>query len=156
MLWANRRAAPISRYPKAVLELVDTLLNADAERSNDCLNLLSRTLDGARLNNENEEPGAHDFFQALASGLADQTKAGVLDAETCFGVCRAYLRAGLTPPNQLRTVPDTFEAPALDQIPELPDVAGLADGLILGRSTPFESYTGLREVAFATRQRQVN
>jgi hypothetical protein len=156
MMWADRWAAPLSRNPEAVLELVDTLSNADPERSNDCLILLSRTLDEARMNNENEELGAHDFFPALATRLADRTKASVLDAETRFGVCQAYLRAGLTPPDQLRTETDTFEALALDQIPELPDVAGLADGLIPDGSTPFESYTGLREVVGAMPARMTN
>lgn len=117
---------------------------------------MSRTLDEARKNNENEESGAQDFFPALATGLADRTKASVLDAETRFGVCQAYLRAGLTPPDQLRTETDTFEALALDQIPELPDVAGLADGLIPDGSTPFESYTGLREVVGAMPSRMTN
>ena len=101
------------------------------------------------MNHENEEPGASDFFKVLAAGLADRTEEGELDAETCFGLCQAYLRAGLTPPDQLRTAPDVFEALAGDEITELPDVAGLAEGLVPDGSTPFETYTGLREVVGA-------
>jgi hypothetical protein len=45
--------------------------------------------------------------------------------------------------------PDAFEALAGDEIPELPDVADLAEGLVPDESTPFETYTGLREVVGA-------
>jgi hypothetical protein len=149
MLWADRWAAPLSHDPETVLDLVDTLSDADAEGSDDCLTLLSRILDEARMNQENEEPGASDFFQVLAAGLTERTEAGELNAETCFGLCQAYLRAGLTPPDQLRTAPNAFEAFAGDEIPELPDVAGLAERLVPDGSTPFETYTGLREVVGA-------
>lgn len=125
------------------------LPDADAERADDCLTLMSRILDEARMNHENEEPGAIDFFQILAAGLAERTEAGELEAETRFGLCQAYLRAGLTPPDQLRTAPDALEALAGDEIPELPDIAGLAEGLVPNGSTPFETYTGLREVVGA-------
>ena len=149
LLWADRWAASLSHDPEAVLELVDTLSNADTERTDNCLILLSRVLDEARMNHENEEPGASHFFQVLAAGLAEWTEAGELDAETCFGLCQAYLRAGLTPPDQVRMAPDAFEALAGDEIPELPDVADLAEGLVPDGSTPFETYTGLREIVGA-------
>jgi hypothetical protein len=149
LLWADRWAASLSHDPEAVLELVDTLSKDDTERTDDCLALMSRILDEARMNHENEEPGANDFFQVLAAGLTEQTEAGELDAETCFGLCQAYLRAGLTPPDQLRAAPDAFEAFSGDEIPELPDVAGLAEVLVPDGSTPFETYTGLREVVGA-------
>ncbi|MFQ5567396.1 MAG: hypothetical protein ACE5EU_13665, partial [Paracoccaceae bacterium] len=96
LLWADRWAASLSHDPETVLELVDTLSDADTERTDDCLTLMSRILDEARMNNENEEPGASHFFQVLAAGLAERAEAGELDAETCFGLCQAYLRAGLT------------------------------------------------------------
>jgi hypothetical protein len=149
MLWADRWAVPLSHDPETVLDLVDTLSDVDAEGSDDCLTLLSRILDEARMNQENEEPGASDFFQVLAAGLTERTNAGELNAETCFGLCQAYLRAGLTPLDLLRTAPNAFEASAGDEIPELPDVADLAEGLVPDGSTPFETYTGLREVAGA-------
>ena len=149
MLWADRWAVPLSHDPETVLDLVDTLSDVDAEGSDDCLTLLSRILDEARMNQENEEPGASDFFQVLAAGLTEWTDAGELNAETCFGLCQAYLRAGLTPPDQLRTAPNAFEAQAADEGLELPDVADLAEGLVPDGSTPFESYTGLREVVGA-------
>ena len=148
-MWADRWAAPLSQDPEAVLELVDTLPDADTERTDDCLALMSRILDEARMNNENEEPGASDFFQVMAAGLAERAEAGELDAETSFGLCQAYLRAGLTPPDQLRTAPGIFEAFVGDEIPELPDVAGLAERLVPDGSTPFETYSGLREVVGA-------
>ena len=148
-MWADRWAASLSHDPEAILDLVDKLSKADTERTDDCLTLMSRILDEARINHENEEPGASDFFQVLAAGLTERTEAGELDAETCFGLCQAYLRAGLTPPDQLRAAPDAFEAFAGDEIPELPDVAGLAEGLVPNGSTPFEAYTGLREVVGA-------
>ena len=149
LLWADRWAAPLSNCPEAVLELVNTLPDADAERTNDCLTLMSRILDEARMNNENEERGASHFFQVLTAGLAKRTEAGELDAETCFGLCQAYLRASLTPPDQLRKAPDVFEALEGDDSLELPDVAELAEGLVPDGATPFEAYTGLREVVGA-------
>lgn len=149
LLWADRWAASLSHNPEAVLELVDTLSDADTERTDDCLILMSRILDEARMNHENEEPGSSDFLQVLAAGLTERPGAGELDAEICFGLCQAYLRAGLTPPDQLRTAPDAFEALAGDELPKLPDVAGLAEGLVPDGSTPFETYTGLREVVGA-------
>jgi len=149
LLWTDRWAASLSRDPEAVLELVDTLSNADAERTDDCLTLTSRVLDEARMNNENEEPGASHFFQVLAAGLAERARAGELDAESCFGLCQAYLRAGLIPPDQLRRAPDAFEAFSGNEMPELPDVAGLAEGFVPEGSTPFETYTELREVVGA-------
>jgi len=149
LLWADRWAAPLSHDPETVLEFVDTLSDADTEGSDDCLVLLSRILDEARMNQENEEPGASDFFQVLAAGLAERAELRELDAEICFGLCQAYLRAGLTPPDRLRTAPDAFEAFAGDEIPELADVAELAEGLVPDGSTPFETYTGLREIAGA-------
>lgn len=149
MLWADRWAAPLSHDPETVLDLVDTLSDADAEGFDDCLTLLSRILDEARMNQENEEPGASDFFQVLAVDLTERTDAGELNAETCFGLCQAYLRASLTPPDQLRTAPNAFEAFTGDEMPELPDVARLAEGLVPDGSTPFETYTGLREVVGA-------
>ncbi|MFK7877490.1 MAG: UPF0149 family protein [Paracoccaceae bacterium] len=149
LLWADRWAASLSHDPEAFLELVDTLSDADTERTDNCLILLSRILDEARMNRENEEPGAVEFFQALGSGLAERAEAGELNAETRFGLCQTYLRAGLTPPDQLRTMPGAFEALAGDQIPELPNVADLAEGFVPHGATPFEAYTGLREVAGA-------
>ena len=101
------------------------------------------------MNHENEEPGASDFFQVLAAGLTERTETGELEAETRFGLCQAYLRAGLTPPDQLRTAPDAFEELAGDEIPDLSDIAGLAEGLVPNGSTSFETYTGLREVVGA-------
>ncbi len=149
MLWADRWASPLSHDPETVLDLVDTLSDVDAEGSDDCLTLLSRILDEARMNQENEEPGASDFFQVLAAGLTERTDAGELDAETCFGLCQAYLRAGLTPPDPLRTAPNAFEAQAANESLELLDVADLAVGLVPDGSAPFETYTGLREVVGA-------
>ncbi|MDF0603324.1 UPF0149 family protein [Psychromarinibacter sp. C21-152] len=149
LLWADRWAASFSHDPEAVLELVDTLSDAEMEHTDDCLTLMSRILDEARMNHENEEPGANEFFQTLAAGWVERTKRGELDAETCFGLCQAYLRAGLTPPNRLRMAPDALEGHAGDEITELPDVAGLAEALVPDGSTPFETYTGLREVVGA-------
>lgn len=149
LLWADRWVAPLSDDPQVVLELVDTLTDADTERTDDCLSLMTRILDEARMNHENEEPGASDFLQILAAGLAERTEAGKLGAETCFGLCQAYLRAGLTPPDQLRRAPDAFEAISEDEIPELPDIANLAEELVPDGSTPFETYNGLREVVGA-------
>lgn len=149
LLWADRWAAPLSHDPETVLELVDTLSDADAERTDDCLTLMSRILDEARMNTENEEPGASHFIQVLTSGLAERAKAGELCAESCFGLCQAYLRASLTPPDQLRKAPGVFEALVGDESLELPDLADLAEGLIPDGSTPFETYTGLREVVGA-------
>jgi len=149
MLWADRWAGPLSHDPETVLDLVDTLSDVDAEDTDDCLTLLSRILDEARMNQENEEPGASDFFQVVTAGLTERTDADELNAEICFGLCQAYLRAGLTPPDQLRTAPNALEASARDETPELPDVADLAEGLVPDGSTPFETYTGLREVVGA-------
>lgn len=149
LLWTDRWAAPLSYYPEAVLELVDTLSKADTDCTGDCLSLVSRILDEARMNNENEEPGASHFFQVLSAGLTERTEADELDAETCFGLCQAYLRAGLTPHDHLRRAPDAFEALAGDEMPELPDAADLAEGLVPDASTPFETYTGLREIVGA-------
>ncbi len=149
LLWADRWAIPLSHNPKAVLEFVETLSGAEPERIGDCLSLMSRILDEARMNKENEEPGASHFFQVLAAGLAEQADAGELDDATCFGLCQAYLRAGLTPPEQLRTAPDAFEALVSKETPELPDIADLAHGLVPNGSTPFETYTGLREIVGA-------
>lgn len=87
LLWEDRWAASLSHDPEAVVELVDTLSDADTERTDDCLALMSRILDVARMNHENDEPGASDFFQVLAAGLAERTEAGEFDAETCFGLC---------------------------------------------------------------------
>lgn len=140
---------PLSKDPELVLGLLDTLSDADTEDSDDCLVLLSRILDAARMNQENEEPGASNFFQVLGAGLTERTDAGELDAETCFGLCQAYLRAGLTPPDRLRTARDAFEGLAGEDLPELPDVEGLVEGLVPDGSTPFETYTGLREVVGA-------
>lgn len=109
MLWAGRWAAPFSRDPETVLQFVDTMPEADTERSNDCLILMSSIMDKARMNNENNEPGASHFFQVLTAGLAERAEAGELDADSCFGLCQAYLRASLTPPDQLRRAPDVFE-----------------------------------------------
>jgi hypothetical protein len=149
LLWADRWAVPFSHDPETVLHLVDTLPEAGTERSNDCLVLMSRILDEARMNNENEEPGASHFFQVLTAGLTERAEAGELDAETCFGLCQAYLRASLTPPDQLRKAPDVFEALTEDEGLALPDVADLAEGLVPDGSTPFETYTELREIVGA-------
>jgi hypothetical protein len=149
LLWVDRWAAPLSHNPEAVLELVDTLSDVDTECTDDCLSLIERILDVARMNNENEEPGASHFFQTLAAGLAGRAEAGQLGAESCFSLCQTYLRAGLTPPDQLRTAPDTLEVLERDEMPELPDVAELAEGLVPKGATPFETYNALREIAGA-------
>ena len=149
LLWVDRWAAPLSHNPEAVLELVDALSDVDTECTNDCLSLIERILDVARMNNENEEPGASHFFQTLAAGLAGRAEVGQLGAESCFSLCQTYLRVGLTPPDQLRTAPDALEALERDEMPELPDVAELAEGLVLKGATPFETYNALREIAGA-------
>jgi hypothetical protein len=146
LLWVDRWAAPLSHNPEAVLELADTLSDVDTECTNDCLSLIERTLDVARMNNENDEPGAGHFFQVLAAGLAERAEAGQLTVESCFSLCQTYLRAGLTPPDQLRKAPAALEALERD---ELPDVAELVEGLVPKGATPFETYNALREIAGA-------
>lgn len=96
LLWANRWAVPMSNDADAVLDLVDAIYAEESECADDCLILLSRVLDEARMNIENEEPGAADFFEVLAMGLVERADADELDAGTCFGISQAYLRAGLT------------------------------------------------------------
>jgi hypothetical protein len=98
LLWVDRWAASLSDEPETVLELVDTMSGADTETTDDCLTLMARILDEARMNQENEELGASDFFHVFELGLSERTEAGKLNAEICFGLCQAYLRAGLTPP----------------------------------------------------------
>jgi hypothetical protein len=147
LLWADRWAAPLSNDAEAVLELVDALSDEDPECADDCLILLSRVLDEARMNSENEERGAADFFEVLAAGLVDRADADELDAGTCFGISQAYLRAGLTPPDKLRSAPDAFwDVFAADETVGLPDVGELVERLVPDGSTPFEMYTGLREI----------
>lgn len=146
LFWADRWSAPLSNDPEAVLELLDTLSGTEPERIDDCLSLVSRVLDEARMNTENEEPGANSFFQVLTEGLAKRVDAGVLGSGICFGLCQAYLRAGLTPPGHLRATPDAFEALDGEEMPELPEIADLANGLVPDGSSPFETYSGLREV----------
>ena len=62
----DRWAAPLSYDPEAVLKLLDTLSDAEQERIDDCLSLISRILDEARMNTENEEPGASNFFPGIS------------------------------------------------------------------------------------------
>ncbi|MEN8659399.1 MAG: UPF0149 family protein [Marivita sp.] len=99
------------------------------------------------MNIENEEPGAADFFEVLAMGLVERADADELDAGTCFGISQAYLRAGLTPPDQLRSAPDALmDIFAAGEPVELPDVGEFVEGLVPEGSTPFELYVGLREL----------
>ncbi|MFU8866091.1 MAG: YecA family protein [Rhodobacterales bacterium] len=149
LLWADRWAASLSDDPETVLKLVDTMSGADTETTDDCLTLMARIFDEARMNQENEELGASDFFHVFELGLSERTDAGELNAEICFGLCQAYLRAGLTPPDKMRMAPNAFEALVGDDIPALPDVADLAEGLVPDGASPFETYTGLREVVGA-------
>ncbi|MBQ2262743.1 MAG: YecA family protein [Loktanella sp.] len=149
LLWVDRWAASFSDDPETVLELVDTMSGADTETTGDCLTLMARIFDDARMNQENEEPGASDFFHVFELGLSERTEAGELDDEICFGLCQAYLRAGLTPPDQMRIAPNAIESLLGDDVPELPNVADLAEGLVLNKASPFETYTGLRDVVGA-------
>jgi len=147
LLWVNRWAVPLSNEADAVLDLVDALSEDESDCADDCLVLLSRILDEARKNIENDERGAADFFEVLAAGLAERADADELDAGTCFGISQAYLRAGLTPPDQLRSAPEAFmEVFAAGDPVELPDVGDLVNELVPEGSTPFEIYTGLREM----------
>lgn len=147
LLWANRWAVPMSNDADAVLDLVDAIYAEESECADDCLILLSRVLDEARMNIENEEPGAADFFEVLATGLVERADADELDAGTCFGISQAYLRAGLTPPDQLRSAPDALmDIFAAGEPVELPDVGEFVEGLVPEGSTPFELYVGLREL----------
>lgn len=147
LLWVNRWAVPLSNNADAVLDLVDALSEDESDCADDCLVLLSRILDEARMNIENDERGAADFFEGLTAGLAERADADELDAGTCFGISQAYLRAGLTPPDQLRSAPEAFmEVFAAGEPVELPDVGDLVNGLVPEGSTPFEIYTGLREM----------
>lgn len=147
LLWANRWAVPMSNDADAVLDLVDAIYAEESECADDCLILLSRVLDEARMNIENEEPGAADFFEVLAMGLVERADADELDAGTCFGISQAYLRAGLTPPDQLRSAPDALmDIFAAGEPVELPDVGEFVEGLVPEGSTPFELYVGLREL----------
>jgi hypothetical protein len=99
------------------------------------------------MNIENEEPGAADFFEVLATGLVERADADELDAGTCFGISQAYLRAGLTPPDQLRSAPDALmDIFAAGEPVELPDVGEFVEGLVPEGSTLFELYVGLREL----------
>ena len=147
LLWANRWAVPMSNDADAVLDLVDAIYAEESECADDCLILLSRVLDEARMNIENEEPGAADFFEVLAMGLVERADADELDAGTCFGISQAYLRAGLTPPDQLRSAPDALmDIFAAGEPVELPDVGEFVEGLVPEGSTLFELYVGLREL----------
>ncbi len=147
LLWANRWAVPMSNDADAVLDLVDAIYAEESECADNCLILLSRVLDEARMNIENEEPGAADFFEVLATGLVERADADELDAGTCFGISQAYLRAGLTPPDQLRSAPDALmDIFAAGEPVELPDVGEFVEGLVPEGSTLFELYVGLREL----------
>lgn len=146
--WVERWAAPLAGDAEAVLELIEAIADDDGDNGarDVCLSLLSRALDEARRNRENSEPGAALFFDLVGTGITGLIDTGGLEASARFGLCQAYLRAGLTPPDQLRIAPEALEALDLGEMPDLPDISGLVDELIPTEGSPFDAYTALRDV----------
>lgn len=89
--------------PEAGVALAGALGGVDGEDQNgeDLCQIFESALGTARMAGENGHKAGQFFLDALENRLADLAQSGALTAVGCFSLSRAYVRAGLVPPETL-------------------------------------------------------
>ena len=142
--WTDSWAHRIADNSVAVTDLLKQL-DREPDLPDDLLTLFGAVLDRLRMNRENGERGAAEFFELVESWLDAKIAAEGLGSSEKLALCRAYLRAGLEPPDFLRVGAGDN---GLEHEPgnlEMPDIETLINDLIPSDVAGYPAYMILRE-----------
>jgi hypothetical protein len=142
--WADFWAQRIASNRHAVSGML-ALMDDEPELPDDLLALFSAVLAAMRMNRENREKDAQDIFAMLNGWFDAKAASHSLDNRQKIGLCRAFIAAGLEPPDGIRFNPDVAANDADIAITKMPDIAELMRDLIPDNVTGYPAYMILRE-----------
>jgi hypothetical protein len=142
--WADFWASRIASNRHAVSGML-ALMDDEPGLPDDLLALFSAVLATMRMNRENREKDAVAIF-ALVDGWLDAKAAShSFDSRQKIGLCRAFIDAGLEPPDEIRLNLDVAVNDAYTTTTEMPDIAELMRDVIPDDVTGYPAYLILRE-----------
>jgi yecA family protein len=122
-----------------------TLMVDERELPDDLLALFGAVLAAMRMSRENREKDAAAIF-ALVDGWLDAKAAShSFDSRQKIGLCRAFIDAGLEPPDGVRLSPDVAADDAGIGTKDITDITELMRDLIPDDVTGYPAYMILRE-----------
>ncbi|MBS1303413.1 UPF0149 family protein [Loktanella sp. SALINAS62] len=122
-----------------------TLMDDERELPDDLLALFSAVLAAMRMNRENREKDAQGIFSLVDGWLDTKAASHSFDNRQKMGLCRAFIDAGLEPPDGIRFSSDVAGDDADIATMDMPDIADLMRDLIPDNVTGYPAYMVLRE-----------
>ncbi|MCF7701537.1 UPF0149 family protein [Loktanella sp. M215] len=142
--WADFWAPRIALNRHAVSGLL-ALMDDEPDLPDDLLALFSAVLAAMRMNRENREADAQHIFAVLDGWVEVKAASHSFDNRQKVGLCRAFIEAGLEPPDGIRFSPDVAADDADIATMDMPDIAELIRDLIPDNATGYPAYMILRE-----------
>ncbi|SHF76692.1 Uncharacterised protein family (UPF0149) [Loktanella atrilutea] len=142
--WTDFWAPRIAANRHAVSGML-TLMDDEPELPDDLLALFSAVLAAMRMNRENREKDAQAIFAQLEDWLDIKVATQGFDNRQKVGLCRAFIEAGLEPPDGIRFSLDAAADDADIATMDMPDIAELIRDLIPDNVTGYPAYMILRE-----------
>lgn len=142
--WADFWASRIAANRHAVSGLL-TLMDDEPGLPDDLLALFGAVLAAMRMNRENREKDAQAIFAQVDGWLDAKAAAQSFDNHQKVGLCRAFIEAGLEPPDGIRFSPDAVADDPDISPRDMPDMADLIRDLIPDKVTGYPAYMILRE-----------
>ncbi|MCF7701675.1 UPF0149 family protein [Loktanella sp. M215] len=142
--WTDFWAPRIAANRHAVSGML-TLMDDEPELPDDLLALFSAVLAAMRMNRENREKDAQAIFAQVEGWLEMKAAAQSFDNQQKVVLCRAFIEAGLEPPDGIRFTLDAAADDADIATMEMPDIAELIRDLIPDKVTGYPAYMILRE-----------
>jgi hypothetical protein len=121
------------------------LMDDERELPDNLLALFGAVLAAMRMNRENREKDAQDIFAVLDGWVDVKAASQSFDNRQKMGLCRAFIDAGLEPPDGIRFSPDVAADDANIATMDMPDIAELMRELIPDNVTDYPAYMILRD-----------
>ncbi|WP_392337401.1 hypothetical protein, partial [Loktanella salsilacus] len=121
------------------------LMDDEPGLPDDLLALFSAVLAAMRMNRENREKDAAAFFALVDGWLDVKVASQSFNNRQKIGLCRAFIDAGLEPPDGIRLNSDVAVNDAYTATTQMPDIAELMRDVIPDNVTGYPAYMILRE-----------
>ena len=142
--WADFWAPRMASNLHAVSDML-ALMDDEPGLPEDLLALFSAVLAAMRMNRENREKDAAAFFALVDGWLDVKVASQSFNNRQKIGLCRAFIDAGLEPPDGIRLNSDLAVNDASTATTQMPDIAELMRDVIPDDVTGYPAYMILRE-----------
>jgi yecA family protein len=142
--WADFWAPRMASNRHAVSGML-ALMDDEPGLPEDLLALFSAVLAAMRMNSENREKDAAAFFALVDGWLDVKVASQSFNNRQKIGLCRAFIDAGLEPPDGIRLNSDAAVNDASTATTQMPDIAELMRDVIPDNVTGYPAYMILRE-----------